>query len=288
MSFKKLVEGMSLRDRRVLHESIKSRILLEEQTASWSAADAPVGTSLMKGNKEVFRKTQQGWKATVRITAAQVLGLVKPDARDEVKKGLDKLGQGDEYPIMKGSLIDPELAGESGEVTFQREGDMFADPRVVQADVINTLKSDQSLTEKEGTQSEQTGTQGSSTVRAVGDALITIFTDGTIKITVKDDGSGTYRGFEDIFGQDSGIVGKIQSAVGKKNPNALVFKLADATEGSLLQQMSKNVFRGLGIGKVRFERDKPGVPYVAKINGGKRADKIRDVLDAMKDKGQAI
>jgi hypothetical protein len=188
---------------------------------------------------------------------------------------------------MKGSLIDPELAGESGEVTFQREGDMFADPRVVPADVIDAAKKSGKLEEKKGEQAAKADTEGDSSVWAVGDALVTIFTDGTIKITVKDDGSGTYRGFEDIFGQDSGIVRKIQSAVGKKKPNALVFKLADSTEGSLLQQMSKNVFRGLGIGKVRFERDNPGAPYVAQINGGKRADKIVDVLNDMKDKGQA-
>jgi hypothetical protein len=282
MSFKKLVEGMSLRDRRALHETIKSRILLEVD-APWTASTAEVGTSLMKGNKEVFRKTQQGWKTTVRITAAQVLGLVMPKDREEVKKGLDRLGQGDEYPIMKGSLIDPELAGESGEITFQREGDMFADPRVVPDAVIEGAKSRLEVKKPQGGQEVFTH-DGPET--AVGNAIVTV-NGREITITVNDDGSGTYRGFEDIFGQDSGITGKIQAAVGKKKPNILVFKLADATEGSLLQQMSKNVFRGLGIGKIRFERTNIGEPYVAKIDGGKRADKITAVLNDMKEKGQA-
>ena len=202
------------------------------------------GATFTSGGKEIFKRTQAGWVAVMRLTADQVASLVKPNSRDFVLDDLRELSRGEEYKIRKGILVKPEIAREKDFIVFEREGDLFRDPTVLTDTEMDEVASSFGTDLTPSADGSITSAQQSGNY-AIGDAVIRIENSKTT-ITVEDDGSGTYRGFDDLFGADSNVAEKLQSAVEKyKEKNGqgttitkITFSLKDAMDKSLMRKFA--------------------------------------------------
>lgn len=255
------------------------------------ADTSPVNSTVKMGDTELFRKTDEGWKTTMRATIPQILSLVKPANRATVEKQLkDASGQGDKVPLRAGILLNPAL-----ETTFQRDGDVFADPRIIPGETIKKIVDN----DKTRLRYEAAKTAGGATAASsepakiassgggentkvtvpVGDAKI-VLTPDEAQIIVKDDPNGRFTGFLDIFGQDSEIADRIQQAATTKKPSVLKLPLSLALEGSVMKKFSNSLFKFLNIGKVRFELK--GGEWICTVTGEKRVERIRKALEDLR------
>ena len=245
----------------------------------------PVGTVITKDGKEIYRKMQAGWMATLRATADQILSIVKPENRAQFEKILKGANQGDKINLQPYILINPDL-----ETTFTKDGDGFVDPKIVPISVINQIKSNTAafaIKKPSAAKPEQGEMPDIETSRfAVGDAIIDIDeADKTITVRVPDDRTGRFTGFESLFGSGSDISGKIQAAAGTKKPNQIKLKLGLATQDSVMAKFSGSILRGLGIGAVTFKKE--GNMWVATMPGGQRTKNLSALMKDLKDSGQA-
>lgn len=261
---------------------IEQREDVEIQPASGYDTCLP-GSTLEKGGKEIFRKTEEGWRSVLQLTKTQVVSLVKPEYRDQIRSQLDKAKDGEEIPLTRAVLQQPTIITSGDSVIMRREGESFTDPTIISSSKMQKISEEMDLDPDWVTGYSWSGDF------AIGDAIISF--DGmnqeNINITIKDDGSGTYRGFKDIFGADSDIPRKIQDAAKKKgikNPGDLTFDIADSVEGSIIRYFSKNILRGLGIGKIKFVRDRND--YICRLKGVARSKKLRqEIAKYLKEKG---
>jgi hypothetical protein len=263
----------------MLNEAVKQRITEEEpvEPAAAPAAPAPatrpsetspIGSTLSKDGKVVFELTKEGWKTTLRISEDQILALVIPAVKEEVKKQMRSAkGQGDELHIIKSSLTDPGAANKSNELFLKRDGEEFADPVVITAAKMKTIMNKQELVYGVGT-----GVAWSDTVAAA--AAIpagTNFRIGDAKINVDKKLASLFvpleelSGFDDLFGtaNDGKIRRAIQKAAGKKRLDSFKIPISWAMDGSIMKYMSDSILRGVGIGKIEFKLD--GENYVATV-----------------------
>lgn len=281
MNLSKIMGSMTLRERRMLNEAVKQRIVEAEPAADPAAATEPseaslIGSTLSKDGKVVFELTEEGWKTTLRISEEQILALVIPAVQEELKKQMRAAkGQGDELHIVKSSLTDPGAANKSNELFLKRDGEEFADPVVIPTEKMAKIQKGQSLVYANGTdpnrQDTLVDTQNAFEVAkltSVGAALIG-FKDGITNLSVPAD---KLSGFDDLFGTSNS--GKIRSAIqkaqaakavaqqkdaGKKAkseyPESFKIPLSWAMDGSIMKYMSDSILRGVGIGKVEFKLD---------------------------------
>jgi hypothetical protein len=253
------------------------------------------GATLKDGSREIFKRTQAGWVATLRLTAEQVASLVTPDIKDEILNDLRELNRGEEYKLKKGILRDPDIAGKRDYIVFEREGDLYRDPTVLTDDEMTDLNKSLDFNfVDEDTGAQETAASDASSSYAVGDAIVKIGSGiiASANISVKDDGSGKYRGFKDIFGDDSPVEEKLQRAVEEykkkfivfgeeKKFTQITFSLKDAMDRSLM----KEFVRFLGFGKIKFQAVDDDKTFTASVKvGGKE---IRKVLERMVKEGRA-
>lgn len=289
MKLSRIMEGMTLQQRRRLSESVVKRIVegggdsgdQRSVTASEPADNglpsdtSPVGSALLRDGKPIFEKTQEGWKTTLRISEDQVLELVRDDVKDQIKKDMRAArGQGDELHIAKTSLKDPGAANKGNELLLQRDGSDFADPVPVRIDALEKASAGLDLSYTGGSGSM---TDGNKT--RIGDAVIDA-SNNSVTLTVPNDQD--LNGFDDLFGAStaSKIRAAIQKAVGSKSPGTLKIPLSYALDGSIMKFMSDSMLRGLGIGKIKFELN-DGNHYVATVNGD--TEKIKEELEKRKN-----
>ena len=253
-----------------------------ETPAQSKSREAPVGSTISKDGKEIYRKTQAGWTASLRATSDQILSIVKPANRAQVEKELKSANQGDKINLETYVLINPDLA-----TTFTKDGEEFVDPKIIPDSVIDKIQ------RLEGAGFNYASGAGSQVEKsesghrfAVGDAIIDYDADEKkIKITVPDDRTGRFTGFEGLFGSDSDIAGKIQAASNTKSPGRIKLSLGLAKQGSVMEKFSRSILRGLGIGAVVF--NKRGDSWVAEMSGGRRTENLKDLLIDLEGSGQA-
>jgi len=288
-----LIMGMTLRERRALHESVKRRILLEgdaqesaSETESAPSDESPTGARLMKGDIEVFRKTDSGWKATLRLTLPQILSIIKTVHQPEVKKDLTALGDRAELLITKGYLKNPSMSFMDAGLTFQRDGELFADPVAVPVEKLAGIVSKLGLA-----YDETKARTGDAAVKAepgkgawaVGNVIFKKLSEEKMTITVRDDGSGEYADFNSIFGAGANVPSLIQRAAKKNKGRVDLIKipLRFADESSLM----KNFGGFLGMGAIKFEKrdDK----FVCTLERPALVKRAVQVLNDMKEEGLA-
>ena len=276
MKISSVMGRMTLRERKMLHESVKQRISEGSESIKtvWSpntkTADVPNDSTLSKDDKVIFKKTQEGWKTTLRISEDQILDLVNDSVQDEIKKQMRAArGQGDEIHIAKTSLKDPGVANKPDELLLQRDGDVFADPVPVKD--AYAIAQDLGLVFSSGSQ-QQTGVDNNK--HFFGNAFIVLSGDKATLSVPADDLSG----FDDLFGTSSTgkIAVAIQKAKGGRNPSTFKIPLSYALDDSIMKFMSDSVLRNLGIGKITFE--KSGDNYEATVSGNMDAlqKKLKD------------
>ena len=270
MKISSVMGRMTLRERKMLHESVKRRI--SEGSDSAPAAPpaepsdtSPVGSTLSKDGNVIFKKTQEGWKTTLRISEDQILDLVNDSVQDEIKKQMRAArGQGDEIHIAKISLKDPGAANKQNELLLQRDGDVFADPVPVKIKSLESFTA--GLDFLPGSEGESAALGETAVlVEPIGDAVIVVKMDNA-KIEVPAD---RLSGFDDLFGtsNEGKILTAIQKSSGSKNPGFLKIPLSYALDGSIIKFMSHSVLKNLGIGKIKFDLSADGSKYVATVSG---------------------
>jgi len=287
-----LIMGMTLRERRALHESVKRRILLEGDAPPATPApepepsdDSPTGARLMKGDIEFFRKTDSGWKATLRLTLPQILSIIKPEYQPEVKKDLTALGDRAELLIAKGYLKNPSMSFMDAGLTFQRDGELFADPVAVPGDKMAGIASNLDL-EYDESKKRAVGpadaAESEKPAWAVGNVIFKRTEADKMTITVQDDGSGEYTDFNSIFGARADVPRLIQKAAKKSGGKVDLIKipLRFADESSLMGN-----FGGfLGMGAIKFEKVDDN-KFVCTLERPALVERAVEVLDGMSDAG---
>lgn len=262
----------------------------EEKTPS---DKSPVGSTLMKGSTKVFEKTAAGWKATLRLTLSQILSIVKPEYQAEVKQDLMNLPERDELPITKGYLKNPNMVFTGGGLTFQRDGEVFADPVAIPGEKIKEIQGNLGLDYKEGATDASSNIGAVGQRWAVGNVIFSRVSVEEMTITVKDDGSGTYSDFNSIFGKGANVPGLIQQAAKKNKGRVDLIKipLRFSDENSLMKRFNVKVFDVFGgenildAGKIIFK--KQGDDFVCTLTGKKRIEAAVEILGEMSGAGRA-
>lgn len=275
MNLSKIMGSMTLRERRMLNEAVKQRIVEGDPDAAPAApaapapaiepsADSPIGSSLSMGGKVVFELTDEGWKTTLRISEEQILALVIPAVQEELKKQMRAAkGQGDELHIVKSSLTDPGAANKSNELFLKRDGEEFADPVVIPGDKIKKMMDQYTLAYTAGTGAARVPPANPDDATAANDTYYVNakFAIGAAKIGLENKQANmlvpleSLGGFDDLFGttNDGKIRRAIQKAAGTKSLVSFKIPLSWAMDGSIMKYMSDSILRGVGIGKIEFK-----------------------------------
>jgi len=314
MNLSKIMGSMTLRERRMLNEAVKQRIVEDDgaaatpKTADVAASTAPeapaapaakaaptpapepsdaspIGSTLSKGGKVVFELTKEGWKTTLRISEDQILALVNPINQDSVKKNIRSVvGQGAELYIPK-MLLDTQYQGavnEPDSLFLKRDGKMFADPVAIPLVKMQKIKEAQDLKYTEGSNDVAAVAAAAGAAAAtyyVDNATITVADDGVkISIPVTDDLSV----LDALFGISNNK--KIGHAIAKASRGRPLtfFKIpiSWAMDGSIMKYMSDSILRGVGIGKIEFEYYN-STSYRASIKlNPKEVKALKEKLDA--------
>jgi hypothetical protein len=231
--------------------------------ASTAPSDASlIGSTLSTGGKVVFELTEEGWKTTLRISEEQILALVIPAVKEEVKKQMRTArGQGAELHIIKSSLTDPGAANKSNELFLKRDGEEFADPVVIPVAKMAEIMKKQSLAYTSGTDPNRQDTLEDTQSAFARGEMIPI---GAALIGFKKAEAGLFvpsdklSGFDDLFGtaNNGKIRLAIQKAAGTKSLVSFKIPLSWAMDGSIMKYMSDSILRGVGIGKIEFKLQK--------------------------------
>lgn len=256
-----LISGLTLRERRALHEAVRRRILSENDGDTPAAsADNQLGdaTVLGKNGTTFFEKTDQGWKTTVKITVSQVLKLVKPEAQETVREMLKSAKRGDIITINAELLIKPELANDdkSRVLKFQKVDDKsFIDPVPVSEEKITAmLKSNKieklTATPRSALPQVDPTIQGTYTL-SVGNSLFFV-NENTKMVTLSIPGDDL-TGFRELFGPGDAIKEKIAGEIAQGG-TTISLSVSDALDQSIMGRLSRNIFSSMGIGKLPFKR----------------------------------
>lgn len=245
-----LISGLTLQQRRALHESIKRR-LNEADAGGEEEEESPIKdeTAISRNGIIVFERAQDGWVTRVTITSDQILSLVKPGFVKSTAARLKRSQRGDVVSIPKTAVIDGGIINNptNSSLDFQKiSGDTYRDNAVISEEEMIEIFNQGGY--QKGAPAGQVETPDMGDVTPALDVgsirynigrsnFDIIESSGTVSIYIP---GGSIEGFYDIFGNSE----RVRSSVADQINNRVIKLYAkDAIDNSVMQLLAseKNV-----------------------------------------------
>ena len=276
MNLVQLIGFMSPFERQQLQEMVSKNgsHLLSETAVTDSAgiSSASKGDTAKTPNGIQFVKTEAGWRPELEVSTDSVLMLVKPEAKEVVKKGLDKLNKNEDYEILKSSLISDVLAP-GNRLTFRKvDDDKFIDPTFLTDAQMTAMMS--------GSADVAAAVTGSGSNYTIGNAKFEI-TGSTVIVTAP-----SLDDLKILFGDET--IAKAQEQSQKQGSDDIKIPVSAAADSGIFKALSKNIFVDMGIGNIKFSLQPDGTSYKTEFKTSDKSLKdFRDQMDGLVKTGKA-